>query len=579
MFYDDREPIKRVFLYLRRSTSESSGKQVRSIEDQREACLQMAERLGLKIIETFSEDKSARKPDQRPEFKKMLKSLSYKSPSKRRADGVLAYHPDRLSRNAKEAGLFIQLLDDQLIKDCFFPAYPFTNHAVGHEHLFLVFGQAKAYTDRLVHIVRRGVQSREAEGAQLYPIRFGYQKLREVPDQPKRCSLFPVPKEEEFEAIKTVFKLALEGHSTAKISEHLKAHFGHLERQFNKASVHQWLNDRFYHGRWIINRDQQDERIIDLLNIETKAGTKFTPVVSESEFNHIQELQSGRTTAPKRYNAERRPNPLPQRVRCSFCGAKLRPAYRKIQFKNQPAKQEQLGFECQGKSDAGKPCCQGRVRMLILNDLLASWLQGVSPNFTKKQHARYLVASKKFVDAKQTELRKGRASASRKKRLLSNQKQKLVESKLALVRAGEYDQAAKQHYEQQIKRIELQMAEIQETAQDESAHTKRQLLTFEKTLELLENLPQLWAAASYDKKAKIAEVLDLNLVVKNQKIQSVSVNPLFLGNKKDPSVGDGGPRPTELEPYLNRLWNKVKALPAEERKKLLRQLNELDELE
>ncbi len=124
-----RPQTKNVFLYIRQSTDEKAQRQVRSLKDQQRECEILAQRLGLNIVDVFREDRSAKRPHQRPVFKAMLKELSYKSAVKRRADGVLSWHPNRLSRNALEAGMVIQMLDDQLIKDMYFPAYSFHNDA------------------------------------------------------------------------------------------------------------------------------------------------------------------------------------------------------------------------------------------------------------------------------------------------------------------------------------------------------------------------------------------------------------------------------------------------------------------
>ena len=103
MFKRNKNTGMRVFLYLRRSTKSGADKQVRSIPDQENDCLILAERLGLEIVEIIVEKESAWKPHQRPQFKKLLKELSYKNPMRRKADGILAWHPNRLSRNALEA--------------------------------------------------------------------------------------------------------------------------------------------------------------------------------------------------------------------------------------------------------------------------------------------------------------------------------------------------------------------------------------------------------------------------------------------------------------------------------------------
>jgi len=165
--YADKPQIKDIFLYIRQSTDEKAGKQVRSLDDQRRECETMAAYLGLNIVEVFSEDKSAKYPHQRPVFRSMLKQLAYKSPAKRRADGVLSWHPNRLSRNALEAGMIVQMLDDELIKDMFFPAYSFHNDASGKEHLFIEFARAKGHSDHLSVSVLRGNSSRERGGAMI----------------------------------------------------------------------------------------------------------------------------------------------------------------------------------------------------------------------------------------------------------------------------------------------------------------------------------------------------------------------------------------------------------------------------
>jgi len=87
--YDDRPRIKDVFLYIRKSTDENTNRQIRSLGDQRQECEALAERLGLNIVDVFQEEKSAKAPHKRPVFKRMMKELSYKSPERRRADGIL----------------------------------------------------------------------------------------------------------------------------------------------------------------------------------------------------------------------------------------------------------------------------------------------------------------------------------------------------------------------------------------------------------------------------------------------------------------------------------------------------------
>ncbi len=54
-------------LYARKSTTDET-RQVRSIGDQIDDCQRLAIRLGLKIVDTLRETKSAKKPGERPIF-------------------------------------------------------------------------------------------------------------------------------------------------------------------------------------------------------------------------------------------------------------------------------------------------------------------------------------------------------------------------------------------------------------------------------------------------------------------------------------------------------------------------------
>lgn len=292
--YAKKEPIKDVFLYIRQSTDEKAGKQVRSLDDQRRECEAMATYLGLNIVEIFSEDKSAKYPHQRPVFKSMLKELSYKSSTKRRADGILAWHPNRLSRNALEAGMIVQMLDDELIKDMFFPAYSFHNDASGKEHLFIEFARSKGYSDHLSVSVLCGNSSREREGAMIYCAKFGYDKKREVPENPKLCSLFPIPCADNFPIVQRIFALRLEKHSLLEIETTLKSEnlIPKTGNPLGKSRIGGIIADPFYYGKWIVNQGKKNERTKDMNTLQAPGGTKFTPVISELDWLNCQSAQS-----------------------------------------------------------------------------------------------------------------------------------------------------------------------------------------------------------------------------------------------------------------------------------------------
>ena len=104
------QPIK-YFLYIRKSTDEED-RQALSLEAQLHEAKEFAEREGLEIIETFIEKKTA-KVLGREVFNKMLGKIEGSLPH---SIGILAWAPDRLSRNSVDGGRLIYLLDNENLR-------------------------------------------------------------------------------------------------------------------------------------------------------------------------------------------------------------------------------------------------------------------------------------------------------------------------------------------------------------------------------------------------------------------------------------------------------------------------------
>ena len=92
------------FLYARKST-DVEDKQVLSIEAQIAELRAFAKQEGLHIAEEMIEKRSA-KVTGRPIFNKMIERIEHGD-----ANGILAWHPDRLARNSVDGGKIIYLLD------------------------------------------------------------------------------------------------------------------------------------------------------------------------------------------------------------------------------------------------------------------------------------------------------------------------------------------------------------------------------------------------------------------------------------------------------------------------------------
>ncbi len=157
-------------IYLRKSTDDEA-KQVRSIDDQRDECLSLAEHLNInpKRITVLEESASAKKSGNRPIFNDML--LGFQTG---KYHGLISWSPDRLSRNMKEAGELIEMIDEEVIQDLCFRTYSFDNTPNGKMMLGILFATSKQYSDKLAVDVKRGTDGNIKDGKYNGVVKKGY---------------------------------------------------------------------------------------------------------------------------------------------------------------------------------------------------------------------------------------------------------------------------------------------------------------------------------------------------------------------------------------------------------------------
>lgn len=137
----------RFVIYARKSTEETD-KQAMSIPRQLEHCRNFAKTMGYKVVEEITEKASASSAGNRPAFSKMLKRLEAEE-----FDGIIAYAPDRLSRNMLEAGMILDMLvlhkneDEIRLKKLAFTSGSFVNDVNGRLVLAVQFGLATQYSE------------------------------------------------------------------------------------------------------------------------------------------------------------------------------------------------------------------------------------------------------------------------------------------------------------------------------------------------------------------------------------------------------------------------------------------------
>ena len=230
-------------IYVRKST-DTAEKQERSIGDQIGECKTLADRLGLRWVDVIHEEQSAMVSDGRPKFRAMLDAIRAGT-----FDGIIAWSPDRLSRNMKEGGEIIDMLDHGDIKDIKFAnGFVFSNDPSGKMLLGITFVMAKQYSDQHSQNVTRAIRRKTAEGKWAGShLKHGYYKNN---------AHYLLPDEENHGLIKDVFRLRLEGMPQKDIAAHLvergypvqTPHTKHRKLVIDDKFVSDILHDSFYVG-------------------------------------------------------------------------------------------------------------------------------------------------------------------------------------------------------------------------------------------------------------------------------------------------------------------------------------------
>ena len=231
----------------------------------------------------ITERETAKEPYVRKKWRAIMEGIQ-----KGGIRGLLAYSPDRVSRNLLEGGELIQAVDNRLVS-LRFSTFHFENTAAGHMMLgfWLVF--AEHYSRKLREDTERGTKQKFLSGLALERAKYGYVKNDDG---------YFVPDEFHFPLIQKAFQMKLQGYSDYIIVDALNEAGWHQRLKGDKeqeakitpqklSSAQIW-RDTFFHGVFTRNFHSGSE-VIDLRGLEVP-GYEFQPAVSETDWLRLQEM-------------------------------------------------------------------------------------------------------------------------------------------------------------------------------------------------------------------------------------------------------------------------------------------------
>ncbi|MBT5016100.1 recombinase family protein [Candidatus Peregrinibacteria bacterium] len=519
MFYDpeNEEKAKNYAIYVRKSNDDPQ-KQVRSIEDQLIECQELVDRYKLNLVKVIEEERSAKRASKRPRFTQLLKDIRA-----RKIDGLIAWHPDRLARNMKEAGEIIDLLDEGYLVDLKFASMHYVNDYNGKVALGITFVMSKQYSDKLSVDVRRALQRSLKEGKSAGQFKPGYCRSNLTgyyePDESKVVGELTM-----FEIVRKAWEMRIDKVNLEKIVNFMneagykrvikkkKGLRAKKNQLMSAQKLSSMFNDPFYYGLLVQGGEAQN-----LLEV-----CDFTPVVTEDEFLSIQSIADIRR--------KRRKHSFPFRglLICKHCGRNLTAGAPK------GGGGRYLTYWCYNKECTGSSSIRAQEVIRVMGKILSNF------KLTEKEYEKYLQATKKESFKIKQNLYKEKSFYAKRLKVLDQEIEELIEQ--WMFRKKDLDEKEKEVYEKNKASYESGIKKCQDLIKKVDRQLKElKPMDFKKLLNTLKTLSTSLKHGTGAQKDDIAQNLFLNLVIDGSQVATVSLKEPFMSMLNDPKILNGGP--------------------------------------
>jgi len=240
-------PTKLIYGNYCRKSTESEDRQMLSIDSQIDEGKKLADGLGIKISpkHLLTESKSAKVAYKRPKFEVMLGMIE-----KVEINAIIAWHPDRLSRNSIDAARLIEQMDKGNLIEIVTPGQTFRNTPFDKFMFMLQCSQAKMENDKKGVDVKRGLHKKASLGMYPGPVPVGYKNDK----YSEKGNKVPLVDERNFPLVRKMIDLILTGnHTVANVWRIARNEWGLTMpsgKKISRPTAYRIFSSTFYYGKY-----------------------------------------------------------------------------------------------------------------------------------------------------------------------------------------------------------------------------------------------------------------------------------------------------------------------------------------
>ena len=372
------------YIQYSRKSSESKERQALSIPEQKAECRKIEDGLNLKVTYRLEESRSAYKPNNRPEFDKMISLIESGE-----SNAILTWKPDRLCRNPKEGGYLLQLLQDGVLKEIRCPDGDVYSPDSDHLILQIHFGMANQYSRNLSKNVKRSNSYKfHTSKRWLGPAKPGYLNSLNISKKEKQI----IVDEVRFDILQKGMRMILSGSYTPmeilqKINKEWSYRTRKTEKQggkpLTKSSWYRILADPYYYGLMVRKEGEEfgsHQSMIskdEFQKIQIILGRKGNPRMSKHQFAFKEVLKCGEcggsVTAEERWQiicprCKTKFHRAKNTIVCKSCGIEIE------KMKN-PKILHYIHYHCTKKVNPN--CTQGSIPLNVLENQIDEQLKAI----------------------------------------------------------------------------------------------------------------------------------------------------------------------------------------------------------